>query len=46
MVRKFKKPSGYICIYDSNVHSPKYLEELKSKFDEVKKEKPKSSKKK
>tara|TARA_Y100001968_G_C18960712_1_gene527569 strand:- start:59 stop:199 length:141 start_codon:yes stop_codon:yes gene_type:complete len=46
MVRKFKKPSGYICIYDPKVHSPKYLEELKSKFDEVKKEKPKSSKKK
>ena len=46
MVRKFKKPSGYICIYDSNVNKPEYLEELKSKFQEVKKEKPKASKKK
>ena len=46
MVLKFKKPNGYVVVYDSNVHSPEYLEELKSKFEEVKKEKPKASKKK
>ena len=41
MVKKFKKPSGYIVTYDSKVHSKQYLADLKSKFEEVKPEKPK-----
>ena len=36
MVKKFKKPSGYVVVYDSKVHSKQYLADLKSKFEEVK----------
>ena len=36
MVKKFKKPSGYVVVYDSKVHSAEYLETLKANFDEVK----------
>ena len=36
MVKKFKKPSGYILKYDSNVHSKEYLSTLEEKFEEVK----------
>ena len=36
MVKKFKKPSGYVGVYDSKVHSAEYLETLKANFDEVK----------
>lgn len=36
MVKKFKKPSGYIVKYDSNVHSKEYLSTLEEKFEEVK----------
>tara|TARA_Y100001973_G_C5037626_1_gene251219 strand:+ start:375 stop:533 length:159 start_codon:yes stop_codon:yes gene_type:complete len=43
MIKKFKKESGYIVIYDSKVHSLNYLENLKSKFEEVK-DKPKIKK--
>ena len=50
MVKKFKKPSGYVVMYDSNVHSPKYLKSLENNFEEVKdipkKVEKKSSKKK
>ena len=41
MVKKFKKPSGYVVVYDSKVHSKSYLEMMESKFEEVKPEKPK-----
>ena len=46
MVKKFKKPNGFVVVYDSNVHSPKYLSNLESKFEEVKKDKPKKVSKK
>ena len=41
MVKKFKKASGYVVVYDSKVHSKQYLADLRSKFEEVKPEKPK-----
>tara|TARA_R100000700_G_C3175315_1_gene150116 strand:- start:1182 stop:1331 length:150 start_codon:yes stop_codon:yes gene_type:complete len=44
MVLKFKKPNGYVVVYDSNVHSPEYLSNLKSKFEEVKEVKQKNKK--
>ena len=46
MVKKFKKPNGFVVVYDSNVHSAEYLSNLVSKFQEVKKEKPKKISKK
>tara|TARA_Y100000401_G_C8277485_1_gene201613 strand:+ start:89 stop:244 length:156 start_codon:yes stop_codon:yes gene_type:complete len=48
MVKKFKKPNGYVVVYDSNVHSDEYLKNCESKFEEVKevKEKPKKASKK
>ena len=51
MVKKFKKPNGYVVVYDSNVHSAEYLKNCESKFEEVKevkevKEKPKKASKK
>lgn len=36
MIKKFKKPSGVIVKYDSNVHSDKYLTLLEGKLEEVK----------
>ena len=46
MVKKFKKPNGFVVVYDSDVHKPEYLSELEAKFEEVKKEKPKKPSKK
>ena len=34
-LRKFKKPNGFVVLFDKKVHSSKYLETLKSKFEEV-----------
>tara|TARA_Y100001938_G_scaffold149522_1_gene236639 strand:- start:424 stop:585 length:162 start_codon:yes stop_codon:yes gene_type:complete len=36
MVKKFKKPSGYVVVYDSKVHSAEYLKNLEKNFEEVK----------
>ena len=44
MVRKFKKPSGYIVKFDSNCHSNEYLKSLQGKFEEVKSAKKVSKK--
>ena len=44
MVKKFKKPSGYIVKYDSDVHSKEYLNSLEEKFEEMKEKKEKKEK--
>ena len=35
-IRKFKKPNGYIVLFDPNNHKPEYLETLIEKVEEVK----------
>ena len=36
MVRKFKKPSGFIFKTDSKVHSKEYIAQCVKSFEEVK----------
>lgn len=38
MVKYFKKQTGYVVMYDSNVHNKSYLEMLKFKFSECNKD--------
>ena len=45
-ILKFKKPNGYIVLFDDKVHKPEYLAKLKAKFEEVKDEPKKKAVKK
>ena len=36
MLRKFKKPNGFIVKTDSNVHSEEYIKNCAKMFDEIK----------
>ena len=44
-ILKFKKPNGFVVLYDPAVHSEEYLANLEANFEEVKPEKKAAPKK-